>query len=436
MHDGNNEPSIHAIIALLPALVSAVCSALIIQHVVRSLKHSRRQKNATYMRLVLGLSFFDVISSCVHFSNLFLFRGNVTEPSPRCTTYVFLLAWSMGSSMWYNGWMSVFFMLIVVWEVKHRSIARYVEPTAHFFALFLNWGIGFAGLVLQTYNPDENADSCWVHPYPVSCEGFDDEEQCLEDQRGGEAAGSIANFILFATLAGTVGIISMNIIIYIKVKTTERQNKRFWSPELRRQETNASTDRNRKRRRKVSNAQKVASQSLLFCGGFIITYLFAVVQAFMEDCIDPYDDSCRAYTVIDRLLYFFWPLQGFFDFFVYFRPRYLHWRTVCPKSSRWFALKMTVGTLHSPSSTRFSGVDYSESKVGSSQLSGPKANRTSSREEGRETSSKELLETELENHESLTTDYESSLPEIQYFAMENDEEEEGEDASPQEEPRD
>ena len=141
--------------------------------------------------------------------------------------------------------------------------------------------------------------------------------------------------------------------------------------------------------------------------------------------MDEQDDSCRSYIVIDRMVAFFWPLQGFFDFCVYFRPRHLHWRMVCPNASRWFALRMTVGSLQAPN-TKFSDAD-SRSKA-DSQLSRQK-------ESGADMSSPQDSKTTEDQHETTITaktqsdrttshSLDSSSPEIQYFAIGSDDEEE------------
>lgn len=58
-----------------------------------------------------------------------------------------------------------------------------------------------------------------------------------------------------------------------------------------------------------------------------------------------------AYLALSILARIFWPSQGWTDALVYFRPRYIRWRTTCPMDGRWFAIQQTVFSVKKASNS-------------------------------------------------------------------------------------
>ena len=77
------------------------------------------------------------------------------------------------------------------------------------------------------------------------------------------------------------------------------------------------------------NSREVAMQALFFCVAYSIPWIWAPIQAGIDtaDLIFTHpnaDDTVVALSIVNAILF---PLQGFFNFLVYLRPRYAQVRS-------------------------------------------------------------------------------------------------------------
>ena len=98
-------------------------------------------------------------------------------------------------------------------------------------------------------------------------------------------------------------------------KKSQRYSMRNFTPQ---QSTSQST----------SHSRKVAAQAMLYVLAYYITWIFPAVT-WLTQAIQG-----KTYTPILMLQAFFVPLQGFFNAFIYLRPRYLRYRRSMPNASR------------------------------------------------------------------------------------------------------
>jgi hypothetical protein len=97
--------------------------------------------------------------------------------------------------------------------------------------------------------------------------------------------------------------------IFVSVRSTIRRMERRYS-------VVATQNRNRSSEFRI---RQTALQAGLFVGAFILTYLWTSVLRLMEN-----DGKVTSgYFAVALLSAFFYPLQGFFNFFIYVRPRYV-----------------------------------------------------------------------------------------------------------------
>ena len=113
----------------------------------------------------------------------------------------------------------------------------------------------------------------------------------------------------------------------------------------------------------IQRTKLVAGQSFLYVVAFVVVYLCSgalygvrVQQANVKD-----------FYWLLALHVFFWPLQGFANFFVYFRPRYIRWRSVL--DSRLAAFCKAAFSLDSPANgPRGSSLHRSKSSKGGESM--------------------------------------------------------------------
>jgi hypothetical protein len=96
----------------------------------------------------------------------------------------------------------------------------------------------------------------------------------------------------------------------------------------------------RTKRRAASKSQKIAVQGLLYVGAFYVTWLFPTISRITELT------AGRNYFPIQFLDTFLLPLQGFFNFFIYIRPRYLIQRKLNQNDGFWMTLRIVAFENH------------------------------------------------------------------------------------------
>jgi hypothetical protein len=100
----------------------------------------------------------------------------------------------------------------------------------------------------------------------------------------------------------------------------------------------AATARNKQRA--ASKSRKIAVQGLLYVGAFYVTWLFPTISRITELV------AGRNYFPIQFLDTLLIPLQGFFNFFIYIRPRYLISRKLNPNNGFCKTLRFVVFENH------------------------------------------------------------------------------------------
>jgi hypothetical protein len=124
--------------------------------------------------------------------------------------------------------------------------------------------------------------------------------------------------------------------IFVSVRSTIRRMERRYS-------VVATQNRNRSSEFRI---RQTALQAGLFIGAFILTYLWTSVLRLMEN-----DGKVTSgYFAVALSSAFFYPLQGFFNFFIYARPRYVELSRQHPRESK---LDIVGRIFHrTPSSSR------------------------------------------------------------------------------------
>ena len=154
-------------LALLPipsAMLSVVGSSVIIY---MSLSTRLQRKWTPYTRLLLCLSFYDIIASTTLGMASFL-RDKDTSTRPfslgssgTCTMVGFSNQLSYGT-LFYNGSLSLYFLLTVRFGYSNEYIARVVEPWMHIIGNGFAVSTSVVALALGAYGEMTRGAGCWV----------------------------------------------------------------------------------------------------------------------------------------------------------------------------------------------------------------------------------------------------------------------------------
>jgi len=105
-------------------------------------------------------------------------------------------------------------------------------------------------------------------------------------------------------------------------------------------EGNNATPRSHGKGREAAKSKKIAVQGLLYVVAFYITWLFPTISRITELV------AGKNYFPIQFLDTFLIPLQGFLNFLIYIRPRFLIYRKLHVNDGFWKSLKIVVFENH------------------------------------------------------------------------------------------
>jgi hypothetical protein len=369
------------VLALVPKFtgtLSLLSSTYIVQHVLMS--RSKRRK--TYHRILVGMSINDILGS-------FFSATLSTWPMPAtnigadldifgavgsvktCTMAGFFNQGGNLAAPLYNGSLSTFYLLMIVYGWKEHALKKKVEPYFHIIPNMVGWGTGILGLALRAYGP---ADwTCWIAPYPSGCDSkvlISGDDYDPDSPNSSSIPCERGVYYFAYRMAFRYGILWLCIlyvtivmwVVYVTVLTTEKASSKYQYPSF--GTTSLPGNNQSSRHRRVSfedpmpdsdlrnsivlhasymsqhsrsssaggqytlsttntaNRQKskrIANQALLYVGALVLTTVFdtAVRISQKNNYVAPF--TLMLCEVI------FTPLQGFYNLCIYLRPRYLQY---------------------------------------------------------------------------------------------------------------
>jgi len=282
------------------------------------LRDRKKWHDSVYHRLMLGLSITDIFGSFA--------KGLGTWPIPAgtpdvvgavgntatCTAQGAIQQIIVGSHV-YNGCLAVYYLLVVKFGIRGRRL-KIAETCMHVLCLSLSIITPIVGLVLDLFH---NAVLwCWISPSPDP----DAPDNHYMFYR-------MAFWYVWVWAANFASMVSM-FVIYCHVRKTAKKTYRsssfHGSSDFMK---NAKKSAAKRRRSTVAtrNAQKVATQGLLYVCAFWLTLLPASVARWMQ--MAGANPPIQLFFVAALVV----PLQGFWNCFIYMRPRVQAWRQQHPE---------------------------------------------------------------------------------------------------------
>jgi len=288
-----------AIIPKVTGTISFLCSLLLASYILSS----RKRRSSVFGRIMVGLSISDMCSSAMWFlstwpmpTNSWLHWGTAGT-TRTCSAQGFFLQLGLCTATCYQATLLLYYFLTIVKQSRESQIKKW-EIFFHVVPCSAGLGTSIAGLVLKLYNPSSRGSVCWISEYPAYC------SKSLSCDRGQNAIMYQWWFLyVFVCLTFIWLIVAMSTIFH-KVRGVEKKARRFSH------ESGSSKD--------------VAMQALLFTISYAIPWIWAPIKAGIDtaDIIftNPNaDDAVIALSIVNVIIF---PLQGFFNFLVYLRPRY------------------------------------------------------------------------------------------------------------------
>jgi len=279
-----------AIVPKCSGLLSFIGSISIIQDVI---KDKEKRSASVFHRIMLGLSLFDAMASVVNILSTWPTPANLSESvflasgtTVTCTLQGFFNELGNITTIIYTTSLCLRYLLFVKYGWKERDFQKH-ELMFHVLPIATGLAMAIVGLPLQLYN---NAGYlCWYAPAPKNCEEFG---TCSRGRLMSSFRWIHYGIVWSAIVLVTLGMI----LLYTTVRKQE-----------------VSTTTLGTNQRKMSKA--VAAQAAWYIFALYITWLFTTITRVYSTV---YEKTNKTSLMLMAL---FFPLQGFWNAFIYYRPQ-------------------------------------------------------------------------------------------------------------------
>ncbi len=274
----------------------------------RSGKEGLSQQN----RLLVPMSVFDIIGSvALAFSTTPIPKGsNCTYGAlgNQGTCVAQGIMYSIGLTVpWYNAILCIYYMSVIKYNVKDNVLAKY-EPIMHFVAISVPLIVTVIAASNNLYN--NFSLLCFISlPDRYFVEKNEDQPVAL-----------YLSLYVIVFASGVIVLITIAYCmtqIYTFVKETETKMNKY---SFRKNSFTSNTNRSKSQSRSnlKSTVEDTKKQALLYVCSFILTYIFTLVMLLFELVF-----KIQAPFPIMLMQGIFSPLQGFWNFLAYIRPRFV-----------------------------------------------------------------------------------------------------------------
>lgn len=296
---------------------------------------------STYRRIVFGMSISDALSSAA-----FALCAIPTMSVSACSVQGFFVHLGALTTPSYNFALCVYYLMTVRFEKNEEWIKKKIEPFFHFFALSWPIGTGIFLLITNSFNP--TGPNCWIAPSPRDCL-IDPNIEC---ERGENAYKYRWLFAGYQIVAIFIFIVATMAILCIEILRRERSLSAIGSRRIESEENKEERKESSFRDTSIDDPaidsmelssaskkalkQQLTNQALVYTTAYLLPTLFPMVFSLVLTRTGERNFVLWVFVGI------FMPLQGFFNFFVYIRPRLLFLRNTNNNISLWSAFLLTV----------------------------------------------------------------------------------------------
>jgi len=313
---------------IIPSIVACSLSTLGSGSIIHlTLKQKLR---GTYQRLLLCMSCFDIVHNICYALQPFLVPessgGRIWSfgNARTCSALGFFAQFGITIISFYNVMLNLNFLLVVRYGMNDTKMKKLAEPVMHLFSISYPLITASVGLGIGLYSELQLGFGCWIGEYPKGC-NENVNNPCISTLIGWIYSGiPLLGSLLFLILS--------NLAIYLKVRHTIAQSERFAS-------------RGSQQQRNVRQ-RDVGTQATLYVFAYFSCIGWMLAVRILESNGVSRDDEQSIYGIL-LLTGIFYPAQGFWNFLVFMRPKYMKQRRLNPNVSRWVAMKraFTAGQL-------------------------------------------------------------------------------------------
>jgi len=282
------------------ASVSILASAAIVFKIVKGRKNTL---GFVHNRLILMMSILDIIQSMAmdistaafpKETNIYGAAGNQST----CIAQGFFTVFAAPAVIFYNSMLCICFMASVRYNVSDELIAKR-EPFMHAICLLIPLAQGIIAVSTKVVHSND-LGSCFIadiclHSNDPDCKN--ENEKILNAMFMTYALEILITFI--------IELVSL-VLLYLSVREKGKNVKKF-----------RILNRNDSYIGRNERSYETGVQSLLYIGSYLLTFIWPMIILFNR-LVSP----AETHIFVRLCVQVFYPLQGFWNFLIYVRPRY------------------------------------------------------------------------------------------------------------------
>ena len=280
------------------ATLSITGSTIIITSIIRRWRAYRKPWQS-YERILLALSFFDIIFTITFAAAPYLtstINGDGTIVNDRvtsmgttmsCNAVGFLSQFSLGT-FYYNTLLSGYYYVTIVRGWSSERLAKRVEPALHALIWFWTLGTASTGSIWGWYGPNEIGSGCWINDFPTNCgvrNPWESGERCLSTP--------IAYFFGAGMFFCFALVLVWNVQIFRHVRKTFSMNRRYQFTV-----NNTEADNNADNDPQKKQIRQVAIQCVLYVLAFWLAILPTFILRIKEGAGYPADEESHIFYLL------------------------------------------------------------------------------------------------------------------------------------------
>ncbi|CAJ1941049.1 unnamed protein product [Cylindrotheca closterium] len=285
-------------------------------------------------------------------------------------TYGAFMVQATTAGIWYQGMLSIYFLLTTRYGMKNATIAKRIELFMHIVAIGYPLCTAIAGAAMGIYGERAGGASCYVRNYDYSsAKPFELQERNIQRSK------VIIIFVGIPMVGVALCLAFTQLSIYWFVRTHTRkfsiQEKEDSTPsnkvnisfgcsgrymeDLSQESSSVPSSKNvppsnkykKKNKKQSQRLQLVCSQALLFVISFFLCNVWNLViiglQASVKTRADEMEKMVEDFPVL-VIQTMMLPIQGFFNCLIFCRPKYLMLRQEFPyEGKRWAVKRIFLG---------------------------------------------------------------------------------------------
>jgi len=291
------------ILQTLSAFLSFMGSSSIIMMIMRGGKDSLSK---IHNRMLVGMSSMDLLNNIALGISVLAVPREVDEfiygakgNLRTCTAQGFFVIAGI-SVPCYNSMLNLYYLAVIRYNTPDHVLEKY-EPYGHGYALLAPLFFAIIGASFNVYGPTTNATYCSIS------NGCITDKDCEEPKKAWVDIMLIGTLVLF-TLNLFLIVISMSMIyLYVREQAIAMKKYQTFANQnsLSRNETTGER----------GTHEETFIQACLYISSYAITFIWVLIDFFSP--------SIASTTAVVLLTSLFYPLQGFWNWITFVRPRYI-----------------------------------------------------------------------------------------------------------------